>query len=263
MASERAGQTLQPTALVHEAWLRLGVNQEKAWDGRAHFFGAAAEAMRRILIDNARRKNALRHKAGVERLDFEEIDIAAPAPDEQLLAINEALDKLAAEDRQKAELVKLRFFVGMSIEEAAQVLKISEATAKRWWAVCPRVAVFGNQGTGLRGPGVAGLAANTSGSSRTGGIPIEQVTIGVDGFDAATVDGMAAAGSFFAGGGLLFHVGIAVGMAGEILGGNLPTKIAIRALVADVELAGNIIGHAQAECLERHGELKLIVRANG
>jgi len=133
MANEAPGQTLQPTALVHEAWLRVTGGKEQAWDGRAHFFGAAAEAMRRILIENARRKKALRHGAGQARVDSAEIDIAAPAPDEQLLAINEALDRFAALDKDKAELVKLRYFAGMTIEEAAGVLRISEATAKRWW----------------------------------------------------------------------------------------------------------------------------------
>ena len=135
MANEAAGQTLQPTALVHEAWLRLAGGEDQAWDSRAHFFGAAAEAMRRILIENARRKKALRHGAGqaplgVQALEFE---IAAPAPDDQMLAVDAALDRLAALDKEKAELVKLRYFAGMTIEEAAGVLRISEATAKRWW----------------------------------------------------------------------------------------------------------------------------------
>jgi RNA polymerase sigma factor (TIGR02999 family) len=133
MANEAPGQTLQPTALVHEAWLRLGGGQDQAWDGRAHFFGAAAEAMRRILIENARRKKALRHGAGQARLEVQEVEIAAPAPDDQMLAVNEALNKLAGLDKEKAELVKLRYFAGMTIEEAAGVLRISEATAKRWW----------------------------------------------------------------------------------------------------------------------------------
>jgi len=133
MAREAPGQTLQPTALVHEAWLRLAGNEQSRWDSRAHFFGAAAEAMRRILIDNARRKQALRHGAGQQRVDVQDLQIAAPAADDQLLAINEAMDRLAAQDKPKAELVKLRYFVGLSIEEAAGVLGISEATAKRWW----------------------------------------------------------------------------------------------------------------------------------
>ncbi|MGH7971872.1 MAG: sigma-70 family RNA polymerase sigma factor [Limisphaerales bacterium] len=134
MANEAPGQTLQPTALVHEAWLRLGGGEDRTWDSRAHFFGAAAEAMRRILIENARRKKAARHGGGQARLDAAELELAAPVPDDQLLAINDALDKFAALDKDKAELVKLRYFAGMTIEEAAGVLGISEATAKRWWA---------------------------------------------------------------------------------------------------------------------------------
>ena len=133
MANEAPGQTLQPTALVHEAWLRLTGNEPRQWNGRAHFFGAAAEAMRRILIENARRKKALRHGAGRPRLDIHDLDLAAPAAADSLLAINEALEKLAAQQPQKAELVKLRYFAGMSIEEAADLLQISPATAKRWW----------------------------------------------------------------------------------------------------------------------------------
>jgi RNA polymerase sigma factor (TIGR02999 family) len=133
MANEAAGQTLQPTALVHEAWLRLANDEVQAWENRSHFFSAAAEAMRRILIENARRKKALRHGGGQARFDVQEIEIAAPAPDDQLLAVHEALNKFAEVDQQKAELVKLRYFAGMTIEEAASVLRISEATAKRWW----------------------------------------------------------------------------------------------------------------------------------
>jgi RNA polymerase sigma factor (TIGR02999 family) len=133
MANESPDQTLQPTALVHEAWLRLTGKENVQWNGRAHFFAAAAEAMRRILIDNARRKRALRHGGGQQRVDILEQDIAANASDEQLLAINEAVDKLAAQDKQKAELVKLRFFVGLTIEEAADILGISVPTAKRYW----------------------------------------------------------------------------------------------------------------------------------
>src|SRR2546425_10516045 len=111
MANESPGQTLQPTALVHEAWLRLTANENVEWDGRTHFFGAAAEAMRRILIDNARRKHAARHGGGQQRLDLEQLEIAAPAQDDELLAINDALEKLAERDHQKTELVKLRYFV--------------------------------------------------------------------------------------------------------------------------------------------------------
>jgi RNA polymerase sigma factor (TIGR02999 family) len=134
MAHELGPQTLQPTALVHEAWLRLTANDRQAWDSRAHFFGAAAEAMRRILIENARRKKAVRHGAGLARLDIQAIDLAAPVDDDRLLDINDALEKFAAQDPAKAELVKLRYFVGLSLEEAAAALNISEATAKRWWA---------------------------------------------------------------------------------------------------------------------------------
>jgi RNA polymerase sigma factor (TIGR02999 family) len=133
MANELPNQTLQPTALVHEAWLRLTGRENARWNGRAHFFAAAAEAMRRILIDNARRKHALRHGGGQQRVDIPEQDLAANADDEQLLAINEALDKLGTHDKEKAELVKLRFFVGLTIEEAADILGISVATAKRNW----------------------------------------------------------------------------------------------------------------------------------
>ncbi len=134
MACEPAGQTLQPTALVHEAWLRLGGDDQPTWQNRAHFFGAAAEAMRRILIDRARRRQALRHGGGQERLNVDDLELAGAAEnDDQLLAVHEALDRLAAHDPPKAELVKLRYFVGMTIEEAAAALRISEPTAKRWW----------------------------------------------------------------------------------------------------------------------------------
>lgn len=134
MARETPGHTLQPTALVHEAWLRLVGNKKTQWDGRAHFFGAAAEAMRRILVDRARRKNAIRHGAGQQRVDLQDANLAAPDDNEQLLAVNDALEKLAAQDKAKAELVKLRYFTGMTLEEAARILGISEPTAKRQWA---------------------------------------------------------------------------------------------------------------------------------
>jgi RNA polymerase sigma factor (TIGR02999 family) len=134
MARESAARTLQPTALVHEAWLRLGGDHQPDWQNRAHFFAAAAEAMRRILIDRARQRRALRHGGGQEQVNLDDVELAAPAADDdQLLAVHEALDKLAAQDSRKAELVKLRYFVGMTIAEAAQVLGISEPTAKRWW----------------------------------------------------------------------------------------------------------------------------------
>ncbi len=134
MARERPGQTLQPTALVHEAWLRL-VGQETPgqFSSRAHFFGAAAEAMRRILIENARRKRAVRHGGDQQRTDLEGLDLAAPPPAEELLALDEALARLTAQDQPKAELVKLRYFVGLTLEESAEILGISLATAKRQW----------------------------------------------------------------------------------------------------------------------------------
>ena len=133
MAREAPGQTLQATALVHEAWMRVG-GAEQSWENRAHFFGAAAEAMRRILIDRARSKRAERHGGGLERVDVDEIEIATPAPEDELIAIHETIDQLAAHDAQKAELVKLRYFAGLTIEEAAEVLGISAATAKRYWS---------------------------------------------------------------------------------------------------------------------------------
>ena len=134
MASEAPGQTLQPTALVHEAWLRLTNDDQRKWNDRTHFFAAAAEAMRRILVDNARRKRAQRHGGSHERVEMPEIACAAAQNADQILAVNEALEKFAAQDRQKAELVKLRYFVGMTIEEAAEALGISSGTAKRHWA---------------------------------------------------------------------------------------------------------------------------------
>ena len=136
LAQERPGQTLQATALVHEAWLKLaGGDPERRWNDRTHFFAAAAEAMRRILVDNARRKRCARHGGELERVDLAAIQVAAPVPDEdEVLAVHEALDELAALDPRKAELVKLRFFVGLNFAEAAEVLGISEVTAKRDWA---------------------------------------------------------------------------------------------------------------------------------
>ena len=133
MAKEAAGQTLQPTALVHEAWLRLVGHQDRKWEGRAHFFAAAAEAMRRILIDQARRKRAVRHGGDQQRVDIQDTDLATPSDEDQLLAINDALEKLAAQHREEAELVKLRYFVGMTNEEAADALGISLRTAKYYW----------------------------------------------------------------------------------------------------------------------------------
>jgi len=134
MAGERPGHTLQPTALVHEAWLKLVAPPAQSWQNRAHFFAAAAEAMRRILIARARRKHTQRRGAGAAHLDVDELEIASPVPDDQLLALNDALDRFATLEPQQAELVKLRYFVGLKIEEAAEVLGISKATATRWWA---------------------------------------------------------------------------------------------------------------------------------
>ncbi len=134
MSQEAPPQTLQPTALVHEAWLRLGGDAQPTWKNRAHFFGAAAEAMRRILVERARSRTALKRGCRVVRVSAEEIDIPVAVPDEDLLAVDEALDKLIAVDPRKAELVKLRYFTGMSFEEAAAVLGIAVSTAKEWWA---------------------------------------------------------------------------------------------------------------------------------
>jgi len=134
MANEAANQTLQATALVHEAWMRLVGKENPKFQNRAHFFAAAAEAMRRILIDNARRKRALRHGGGQQRVEFEQVQLASPSDDDQLLAVNEALDKLAVQNKLEAELVKLRYFVGMTLEEAAEVLGISARTADNYWA---------------------------------------------------------------------------------------------------------------------------------
>src|SRR5687768_2400157 len=134
MASEAPGQTLQATALVHEAWLRLTNDEQRKWNDRTHFFAAAAEAMRRILVDNARRKRAQRHGGGHHRTDLPEIASAVTESDDKVLLVNDALDKFALLDPQKAELVKLRYFVGMTLEQAAEALGISERTAKRYWA---------------------------------------------------------------------------------------------------------------------------------
>lgn len=134
MSHEVPGQTLQPTALVHEVWLRLMGGDGQQFANRSHFFAAAAEAMRRILIDRARRKQAQKHGGGQERVDFEGLDLAAPDADDQLLAVNEALEKFASAYPVQAELVKLRYFAGMTNEETAQILEISVSTAKNYWA---------------------------------------------------------------------------------------------------------------------------------
>lgn len=137
LAHEAAAHTWQPTALVHEAWLRLGGDRQVAWKGRAQFFAAAAEAMRRILIDNARRRRAVRHGAGLEKVNVEAAALDVPEPrikDAELLLLDEAMENLAAHDARKAELVKQWYFVGLTIEEAAEVLGVSLRTAERDWA---------------------------------------------------------------------------------------------------------------------------------
>ena len=132
MASERPGHTLQPTALVHEAWLKFGA---RTFTNRAHFFAAAAEAMRHILVDSARRRSQLKRGGDLERLELFEAAIAAPDPSEKLLMVNEALDTLAREDPLKAEIVKLRYFVGLSHQEIADALEVNEKTVRRHWEV--------------------------------------------------------------------------------------------------------------------------------
>ncbi len=133
MAKESEGHTLQPTALVHEVWLRFAADRQKKFQNRAHFFSVAAEAMRRILIDRARQKRALRHGGSQQRVAYEEMKLASPENDDQLLAINDALQKLAAEHPVEAQVVKLRYFVGMTHDEVAAALDIAPRTAKYYW----------------------------------------------------------------------------------------------------------------------------------
>ena len=133
LASQAVGQTLQPTALVHEAWLKLAREGNPEFSGRSHFFAAAAAAMRHILIDQARRKRSARHGGGLSKVDLDQANVAAAADSETLLMIDEALEKLSKEDSVAAELVVLRFFAGLTNEEAAETLGISERTAKRYW----------------------------------------------------------------------------------------------------------------------------------
>ena len=157
MANEAAGQTLQPTALVHEAWLRLGGSDQPEWQNRAHFFAAAAEAMRRILIDRARRRQAVRHGGGLVRASEDALanEVASPgADDAELLDVHEALDALARHDARKAALVKQYYFVGLTLKEAALVLGISEPTARRDWTYA-RAWLF-NEIKRLRGGGGPG-----------------------------------------------------------------------------------------------------------
>ncbi len=134
MAGEQAGQTLQATALVHEAWLRLVADGERTWQNRAHFFGAAAEAMRRILIENARRKSRLKHGGGQERVNLEDLELAETSPDEKVLLIDEALQELQARDPERAHIVVLKFFGGLTNQEVAESLGIGERTVERQWA---------------------------------------------------------------------------------------------------------------------------------
>jgi RNA polymerase sigma factor (TIGR02999 family) len=135
LAQEAPGQTLQATALVHEAYLRLvDVEQAQAWDSRGHFFAAAAEAMRRILVDTARSKDSLKRGAGRRRDPLDEASLVAPRLDDDILAVHEALDRLAATDGEAAQLVKLRFFAGLTAEQAAEALGISARSADRIWA---------------------------------------------------------------------------------------------------------------------------------
>ncbi len=135
MAQEKPGQTLQATALVHEAWLRLtGTEEQKVWNSRGHFFGAAAEAMRRIMVERARRKGRIRHGGEQQRVDLEHFTLAAEDSSEAVLAVHDALEKLALESPQKAEIVKLRYFIGLSASEIATALGVSVPTVERHWA---------------------------------------------------------------------------------------------------------------------------------
>jgi RNA polymerase sigma factor (TIGR02999 family) len=133
MSGEAAGHTLQATALVHEAWLRLAGPTPQSWQNRSHFFAAAAESMRRILVDHARRKNSLKRGSGIQPEELNESVILLAAPPDELLAIHDALDKLASEDSPAAELVKLRYFVGMTMEEAAAAMNLAPRSAERLW----------------------------------------------------------------------------------------------------------------------------------
>ena len=133
LAAEPSGQTLQPTALVHEAYLRLVGGGDRGWDGRGHFFAAAAEAMRRIVVENARRKRRLRHGGGRDRVEVELADLPTRLPPDDLLALDDALARLGEQDPVKARLVTLRYFAGMTVGQAAEVLGISRVTAHRYW----------------------------------------------------------------------------------------------------------------------------------
>ena len=134
MAQEAAGHTLQPTALVHEAWLRMVGEGARTWQNRAHFFGAATEAMRRILIDSARRKSRLKRGGNRERVDIDDLDLAAATPDDKMLLIDEALERLQTEDAEKAKIVVMKFFGGLTNQEVALSLGVTERTVERQWA---------------------------------------------------------------------------------------------------------------------------------
>lgn len=128
------GQTLQPTALVHEAWLRLGADAQPQWKSRAHFFAAAAEAMRRILVDSIRRKRCTKHGGDLKRVDLDNVELVLPGPEDELIALDEALEKLAAVHERASEVVKLCYFVGLTHGEAAQELGVSVSTVERLWS---------------------------------------------------------------------------------------------------------------------------------
>jgi len=141
MAQESAGHTLQPTALVHEAWMRLVGDGDRTWKNRAYFFGAAAEAMRRILIESARRKSRLKHGGGQERLNIADLELSDTTPDDKVLLINDALERLEAEHPERARVVVLKYFAGLTNKEVAEMLGVSERTVDRHW-VCAKEWLF-------------------------------------------------------------------------------------------------------------------------
>jgi len=143
MAREAAGQTLQPTALVHEAWLRLVNNGDRTWQNRGHFFGAASEAMRRILIDNARRKSSIKRGGGQNRLNIEDLELAASTPDDRMLLIDQALQRLEEDDPESARVVVLKFFGGLTNKEVGKTLGVTERTIERQWAYA-KASLFQN-----------------------------------------------------------------------------------------------------------------------